>query len=235
MSEVVEKLLAVQDVDMRIREIEKELKDIPARKDLELTRLNEHKEALEKAEADLKSAQAEVNQMELETSTRKEKISKLRAQQFELKTNEQFRAMEDEIKGAEKEISEIEDREIELMDAVESARSALAERAAALKEEEAAVKDDIAVFDERASALEHELSGCREERERAVEGIQAEWLSYYGRILERRNDRVLVPLESGVCGGCHMTLPPSVHHATRRQDDEMVVCDYCGRLLYSAS
>jgi predicted nucleic acid-binding Zn-ribbon protein len=232
MSDLIDKLLTVQDIDVRIREIEKELEDIPARKEQELTRLHEHKDALAEAEEKLKAAQAEVNRLELETSSRNEKINKLRQQQFELKTNEQFKAMDAEIEGVKAEISKIEDQELALMDEVEEARKFVTEKSGALKEEEEAVETDIKVFDERASELEQEIESCRAEREEAAEGMNPEWMSYYVRVMEHRKDRALVPLESGVCGGCHMTLPPSLHHATRRRDEEMVVCNYCGRLLY---
>lgn len=232
MSDLIEKLLVVQDIDIRIREIETELKDIPQRKQQELTRLNEHKDALQAAQDGLKKAQSEVNQLELETGSRKDKINKLRQQQFDLKTNEQFKIMDMEIDAVKADISKIEDRELVLMGEVELAREFVKNRSEALKEEEAAVEADIKVFDERAADLEQEVVVCRQQRDEAAEGLNAEWLSHYTRVMEYRKDRALVLLESGVCGGCHMTLPPSLHHATRRRNDEMVVCNYCGRLLY---
>jgi len=47
----VEKLLAVQEHDCRIRELEKQIRDIPARKQEEERRLQQHREALAQAEA----------------------------------------------------------------------------------------------------------------------------------------------------------------------------------------
>ena len=46
-----------------------------------------------------------------------------------------------------------------------------------------------------------------------------------------RKDRALVALEDGVCGGCHMQLPPYVVHATKKHSS-IVLCEYCGRILY---
>jgi catechol 2,3-dioxygenase-like lactoylglutathione lyase family enzyme len=65
-----------------------------------------------------------------------------------------------------------------------------------------------------------------------AQGIDPSWMAHYMRIIARR-DRALAQLNDGICGGCHMKLPPSIHHATRRHDSNMVVCEYCGRLLYA--
>lgn len=228
----IEKLLTLQDIDIRIREIEKEMRDIPDRKEQEQTRLAEHKDALAKAEEDLKLAQANVQKLELESQSWHEKIDKLRQQQLELKTNKEFKAMDHEIASIKGKISGLEDDELVLMEKVEQARVDLKARADALAEEEAAVAADVAVLDERVSGLESELDESRGRREEAAVGIDNEWISYYDRVLSRKKDGALVKLNGGVCGGCHMTLPPAVLNATKRKD-EMVRCEYCGRLLYS--
>lgn len=233
MPTVIEKLLVVQDIDIRIRDIEQQLHDIPLRQEQEQSRLAEHKAALEAAEEKLKAAHAEVNRMELESESRKGQISKLRQQQLDLKTNKEFKAMNAEIAGVEAEIQRIEDCELELMQLVEEARAGVAAKRADLEVEEKAVLADVDVLQERAAELEEEVAGARAERAIAVAEIPADWLAHYERLMERGRDRGLVALQGGVCGGCHMKLPPSFHHATRRHDDEMVVCEYCSRLLYS--
>lgn len=228
----IERLLAVQDIDTRIREIEREMHDIPARQEQEQTRLNEHKEALEKAEGDLKLAQANVQKLELESESRHEKIGKLRQQQLELKTNKEFKAMEHEIAAIKEKISGLEDEELVLMENVELAKTDVKARSEALAEEAAAVAADVALLDERMGGLQDEIEDCRKRRDEAAVGIDEEWISYYDKVWERRKDGALVELVGGVCGGCHMKLPPAVQNATKRKD-EMVRCEWCGRLLYS--
>jgi predicted nucleic acid-binding Zn-ribbon protein len=232
MPTVIEKLLVVQDIDIRIRDIEQRLQDIPRRQEQEQTRLADHKAALAAAEEKLKAARADVSRMELESESRKAKITKLRQQQFELKTNKEFKTMEAEIEAVEAEIRKIEDQELELMEQVEAARAGVAQKKADLDVEEQAVQADVRVLQERAGEIEQELARCRAEREIAVTDVAPDWLAHYERLMVRGRDRALVALEGGVCGGCHMKLPPSFHHATRRHDNEMVVCEYCSRLLY---
>jgi predicted nucleic acid-binding Zn-ribbon protein len=226
----IEALLALQEHDRRISEIEQQLRDIPARKELELKRLDEHKQALESVREKLKAKLSEIKQIELDVENQRERISKFRQQQLEIKTNKEFRAVESEIKTAEDQIRGFEDGELVVMEELEALREDSKVREADLAAEEKAVQADVAAFDERAVALEEDLAAEREARERAVAPVDREWLERYDIIRRRRPDAV-VRLENGVCGGCHMRLPPAALHDTRRQDT-MTVCDFCGRLLH---
>jgi len=228
---VIDELLAVQERDLRILRIDKELEDIPARKENELTRLNEHKEALKAAEEALKLSQAKVKELELATSAKQEQIAKLRAQQLQLKTNREFKAMELEIKALEDAIRGVEDRELALMEEVESAVKDVAERRRDLEVEDAAVQEDITDLDERSATLASELEDERVAREVAASTVDSAWLGRYDSIFRSKQGNALVQVKNGVCGGCHMQLPPYVAHDARKQL-AMVSCDFCGRLLY---
>lgn len=227
---IIDQLLIVQEFDCRIREIEKELEDIPHRKEEEKKRLEAHRQALAKAEQDLKSKQAEIKRFELESQARQENITKLRRQQYEIKTNKEFKVLEDEIKAIQKDIAGLEDRELGIMEAVEDAAGDVKARAHDLKAEDAAVQGDIQAWDGRIARIETELKDLSARRAKSVEGIPQPWLSHYEKVLTRR-DKALVPVEDGVCGGCHMRVTPSVANNARKQTS-VVTCDYCARMLY---
>jgi predicted nucleic acid-binding Zn-ribbon protein len=227
----IDRLLAVQDLDCRLRDLRREMADIPARQQEERSRLAEHEANVAEAEQALKAEQANIKQLEVEIESRREKIAKLRQQQMQLKSNDEFRAMEHQIASVGKEIGELEDSELVLMESVEGARGVVAERRRELGAEAAAVEEDVDLLNQRLAAIREEAAGLEQQRAGAVDGIDAEWLTRYERILERR-DRAIVALEGGVCGGCHMKLPPSVLQNVKRSEG-MVACEHCGRLLYS--
>ena len=225
-----EDLLQLQDIDIRIRDASRELKDIPARQSLEQDRLEEHRKQVAEAEESLKAKQAEIHQQQLESDARSEKISKLRQQQLQLKTNKEFKAMDSEIANVQGEISEIEDSELVLMEELESARAIVREKKAALEQEDAAVREDVTALDSRAAGIEEELAKFQAIREDAAAKIEKEWLTRYEIVMTRR-DAALVKLTGGICGGCHMKLPPSVKHDSRKLPGK-TSCPYCGRLVY---
>ena len=230
MTSTVEKLLALQQIDSRIREIERELKNIPARKKDEEDRLSAHRKEVADAEQKLKAAQTDIKKLDLENAARSEKIGKFRQQQLELKTNREFKAIDTEIDAVKQEISGLEEQELVLMEEIEGARSRLAAKQQALVAEQTLVNDDIKRLDERAAQLGQEARELMTGREAAAREVEALWLTRYESVFKRK-DQALVPLKDGFCGGCHMKLPPSVAH-DRRRGDVMVTCNFCGRLVY---
>jgi uncharacterized protein len=226
----IEKLLLVQEHDLKIRDIQKTLQDIPATKSAESDRLESHRQALKEAEERVKHAQADVKKLELDCEAGRERITKYRQQQMQLKTNKEFQTMESEITGVRQQIAQVEDRELSAMEALEKARAEADAKKTALDAEDVLVRKDVADLDERLGSLEKRLKDLKDMRAKVAVGVDPEWLRTYERILTRR-DRAVVPLQQGMCGGCHMSQPPTIIHQARRRTT-LVSCLQCGRLVY---
>lgn len=227
---VIERLLIVQEHDIRIREMERELRDIPERKKIEKNRLNEHNKALAEAEQEMQARQSDIKKLELEAQSLHGKIATLRQQQLSLKTNKEFKTMDEEIKGVEEQIAGIEDKQLVLMEELEKAKAEVQMSKNALAEEDASVQVDSKTLDERTTAIQAKINAIKMLRDPIATEIPKEWMGIYQRIFSRK-DKALVSLDEGVCGGCHMKLPPAILHDTRKQD-MLVTCSYCGRMLY---
>lgn len=227
----IEKMLILQDHDLRIIRFEKELGDAPKRKQAIDALLDDHRQSLAKAREDFKAAQAEIKKSELEVESSRDKIRKYREQQIQLKSNQEFRAMEHEVAGVEKTIRQLEDRMIEMMETIEAAQNVVKEREAALKTEEVSVKREIDAIDQRGRDVQAELDKARAARSALAIGLDKARLQHYERIMKNKREKALVPVEHGACGSCHMKLPPYQVHEARKQTG-IVVCEYCGRMLY---
>lgn len=226
----VDKLLIVQGHDLKLREYERELKDIPDRKVKEETVLETNRRAVADAETSLKTAQSESKNLDVEVESFKEKINKLRTQQFQIKTNKEFKALEDEIKVYSEKIVSLEDRELVLMQVIEDRTAALAAAKVALVKKQEEVDSLKKQLDVRADSVRAELEGQRAMRSQAASLVDSAWLAEYDRILTRK-EPALVPLEDENCGGCHLKVTPSIVH-TAKARMEIVTCNYCGRLVY---
>ena len=55
--------------------------------------------------------------------------------------------------------------------------------------------------------------------------------SRYERLVKNKGDNVIVGVQHGVCGGCHMRLPTQIV-VTCQAQSELVGCINCGRILY---
>ncbi len=231
MTPLIEKLLIIQDHDLRIMKFEKELTDIPRRKAAIDALLDERRQAVLKAKDEFKGRQSEVKQAELEIETAREKIRKFREQQMQLKSNREFRAMEDEIAGVEKGIRQIEDRILSIMERADTAQGAIQQREGDLKGENESIKREIDGIEQRANDIKAELARVQGNRAKLAAEVDRTRLSQFERLFKNKRDKVLVAVENGTCGGCHMKLPPYVCHEAKKQTD-VVACGFCGRMLY---
>ncbi|HNR93273.1 MAG TPA: C4-type zinc ribbon domain-containing protein [Kiritimatiellia bacterium] len=233
MSTNMEKLLILQERDLKILKLKREARDIPARKAEIEGRLKSHQQAFDEATHNLKSHKTSIQQVEGEIEALNQKILKFREQQLQIKDNTAYKALEKEIFATRQEIRTAEDRELVLMEEMEDLKRVIAEKEKSLKDEQAIVQKDNARLDQRAQDIEAEIHRLESDRQDLTRDIEKPLLSRYERILKHVGDYALVPIEKGACGGCHMNLPPQVIHDTQKGMD-VLSCNFCGRILYWA-
>ena len=226
----IEILLEVQQFDSKIARIEGEMRDIPARKDEELTRMDEHKKALEVSNGNLQAKQSEIRQQELDVEALHEKIKKLRTQQLDIKTNREYTAIEHEVSALNKKISGFEDKELVMMVEMDAIKAAVSTKDAELAEEKKFVDEDVVLLDKRLEKMTSTLDDEKQKRALIAKDVDPEWIERYD-IIKSRKDIALVKLVDGTCRGCYMKLPPAAIHAVQKHD-KMTFCDFCGRMLY---
>ncbi len=231
MATTVEQLEALQGLDIRIMKLDKELQDIPAKKQELEAQNDKYRVAVDSAKSVVGEFQAKAKERELAAETQRNKILKLREQQLGLKTNKEFKAMEHEIQGLEDKISEIEDDELRVLEDADAGTSGLRDAEKTLAEAQERMGLEVAEQDTRKEEISTELATLSEKRRILAEQVDSWWLHRYQSIMDNKKDAALVRLEHGVCGGCNMKLPPHVVHDARK-GDHMVVCSYCARLLY---
>ncbi len=226
----IEILLKVQQFDTKIARIEGEMRDIPARKDEELTRMDEHKKALEAANDNLQAKQSEIRQQELDVEALNEKIKKLRTQQLDIKTNREYTAIEHEVAALNKKISGFEDKELVMMEDLDALNADVRIKDEELVAEKKFVDEDVVLLDKRLEKMISSLDDEQQKRALVAKDADPEWIERYD-IIKSRKDIALVKLIDGTCRGCYMKLPPAAIHAVQKHD-KMTFCDFCGRMLY---
>jgi len=230
-NDTLQKLLSLQECDVKIRRAENEERDIPARKKGLEERLAGHKQAVKEAQSRLKSHQAEIANLELEIASKRESIAKMRNQQFELRTNAEYKTMDSEIEAVQVKIAGIEDRQIAMMDGAELLKKNIQAAESELNIEAAEVQKDEAQMDERLAQAQSVLEQLRKRREELVATVaDRDWLTRYEQLFQRR-DCAIAAIQNGICSGCQMKVPPQTAHDAVK-DDRIVSCNYCGRLLY---
>lgn len=228
----VEQLLRIQECDLEIVRLQREMQDIPLRKQQMESALDAQKEGLAQAERKLLEVQTHIQRAESEIDAARQQIRKFRDQQLQIKSNDEYRALEKQIATALEQISALEDNELASMEEVERARGGVALQKAALDKQTARVQADVNEFMERSGGLDAELKAQQAERATRAADMDRDWLSRYERLFSRQHEAAVVVIEHGTCGHCHMRLAPSQIVEARRHD-QLVFCDFCGHILYA--
>lgn len=227
----ISQLLQLQQRDQLIRQLQKDLNDVPKMKAAAEMKLAGDKAAVAKAKEGVQQIEVKIKEVELDVKTRETSIKRLQDQQFETRKNDEFAALGHEIQRYEGEVSDLETKELELMEQLDAAKAALASAQSRLQDSETRVAADIATLDQRATVLQERLTATQAERAELASPVPEETLELYDRLFSKKGDAAVSPMENGSCGGCHMKGVMSTVQQLR-QDEHLVQCDNCGRILY---
>ncbi|HXF10633.1 MAG TPA: C4-type zinc ribbon domain-containing protein [Desulfuromonadaceae bacterium] len=231
MFELIEKLLVLQDRDRKIHRVQQELAHIsPEREGLKAKAASTQSQ-LEAAKNRVKQVESERKRLELDVEAKKSLIEKYANQQLQTRKNEEYRALAHEIDGCKADITKIEDKEIELMEQAESAQKDVGRATIEANEARKLVEGQITQLNQREENLKKELAELQNGRNDLAAAVEDVTRSRYERLLKSKGDNVVVGVNHGVCGGCHMKLTAQVLVSCKSQR-EIVPCPNCGRLLY---
>ena len=136
-------LLSLQERDLRLQDLRKELERIPKQQDLAKQRLAAHEKAVADAKAAVQENEVAIKGVELDIGARKESISRLKTQQFETKKNEEYQALGVKVAHYGEEIDDLETRELELMERGDQLKSLLAEAETAYGRTKGGVDEEV--------------------------------------------------------------------------------------------
>jgi hypothetical protein len=231
MLETIEKLLILQDRDRKIRRVQGELAHIEPQRQMFKSKGADVQARLEAAKLRVKQAESDRKRLELDVEAKKQLIERYANQQLQTRKNEEYRALAHEIETCKAEITKIEDQEIELMEQGEQAQSDVARLNREADDTRKLIEDQVSKLGEREVNLRKELAELESNRTELAEAVDPGVRSRYERLTKSKGENVVVGVQHGVCGGCHMKLPAQILVACQ-QEQEIVSCTNCGRILY---
>jgi predicted nucleic acid-binding Zn-ribbon protein len=234
MIETIEKLLILQDRDRQLRRVEGELAHIEPQRQTLKAKAAAAQAGLENAKAQLKQLETERKSLELEVEAQKQLISKYANQQFQTRKNDEYRALAHEIENCKQVIFKTEDQEIVLMEQAEAVQKDLVRATQVLSQARQLADDQVANLNAREQNLLKELATLQANREELAAAAGESARSRYERLVRNKGESVVVGVQHGVCGGCHMRLPPQLLVMCQAEKD-LVSCSNCGRILYYTS
>lgn len=232
MQQEVEALLALQQDDLKIREIERQMRAL----DPQLAELDKRRDqaaaalaraqtlvlAEEKKQRELQGRLAQHKQMQERNLHQLEDVKRMREATAATAQVESTRRLMAE---DESELAIIGRRIAEMNAAVTSSKQILAD----VEHEQQETRPEI---ESKRSALESQLEDAKKDRDARAQGVSRPMLGKYDRIRGKR-EQALYPLRGGSCGHCD-TAVPMQRRNVMSGTGQIEVCEACGVLLYAS-
>ena len=231
MQQEVEALLALQQDDLKIREIDDQMRaldpqlaELDKRRDqaaAALARAQTLVQAEEKKQRELQARLAQHKQMQERNLHQLEDVKRMREATAATTQVESTRRLMAE---DESELAIIGRRIAEMSTAVANAKLALA----AVEQEQQETRPEI---ESKRSALESQLDDAKKDRDGRAVAVSRPMLGKYDRIRGKRT-MALYALRGGSCGNCDTSVPLQRRNMMSGTG-QIEVCEACGVLLYA--
>jgi predicted nucleic acid-binding Zn-ribbon protein len=232
MSPDLQRLVDLQRLESAIADAKTKIAAHPQRLADADTQLAAATQLLESAQHRLKDNQEARRALDKDTALYQGRLSKFRDQQSAVKTNKEYQALGHEIETAQRDLGGVEEKMIERMveaDALSADVKAAEAVFAAKKKEIEAQKKEMAT---ELAGVEATLKSATAERASLLTQIDQRLVSTFEQVARvRKGVAVTTATRDGLCSVCHVRLRPQVFQLIR-QNDTIVQCDSCQRILY---
>lgn len=227
----IEQLVALQKVDDHIYGIKAELKNAPQ----EVEGLQQRFDVLEEQRNRLLDKLTHLKDQEKRLGTEIEddslRIKKSKSKLMLVGNTKEYHAMMREMDNMEKMNRSREEEKLALAEELQRQTEAMTE----MDERYTTLKADLeakkASLEARLTEAGAGLADLESQRNAAGKEVPPPVLSRYEFIRQRLENPVIVPVDKGVCSGCHISIPPQ-SYIELQKGTQILSCPNCQRLIY---
>ena len=232
MSPELERLIRLQQVDTTIEEARRRVAAHPERLAEADARLSEATERVDSARQRLKDSHDARRALEKDAAVFQTRVTKYKDQLLEVKTNREYQALQHEIATAHTDLGAVEEKELERMLEADALAAEVAQAEAALVAQKKAVEGEKAALAAELVAVETTLAGAESQRTRLLAETEPRLVALFEQVAKVRKGIALsAATRDGACSVCHVRMRPVMFQQVR-QNDSIIQCEYCQRILY---
>ena len=226
------KLLDLQDIDAKLRELEiskkiypkqmEELEKATEKNRMELEEIKNRKEEHEKRQRQLTR---DIESSNANLSERQKRLTIVQS-------NKEYDAIQHEIESAKNKVEEYETEILEVMETLDTLNTELEKKTS---EFEALFKENskkIAEIKDKNESIEIDVDRAQAKKRETLQSISKTILNKYERLSKRKKGLTVAPVSQRrlSCGGCHKVIPPQKIMEIKRQN-KLINCEICGAIL----
>ncbi|MFW5488081.1 MAG: zinc ribbon domain-containing protein [Desulfovibrio sp.] len=227
----IEQLVVLQKLDGEILVLEQEIDNAPK----ELKELEERYGAAQTQQEQIVEKIGILKEQQKRLGTEIEddavKIKKSKSKLMMASNTREYHAMMREMDNMEKLNRLREEENVTLTEEIARQEDMLTQMDSNGSSLEDELKEHRASLDVRIGKAQKALNELMKNRAVSCEIIPKPILSRYEFIRSRLANPVIVPVESGICTGCHIAIPPQTYNELQR-GKQIHSCPNCQRLIY---
>ena len=236
MSPDLEKLITLQDIDVRIFDLTDRLNAIPAQREKLEAQFRQQAAEYLSLEDGIAVAKSERRRIEVDLAEYEQTHEKFKADLMRVRNQKEYQTIIREIDATQKSISALETEALQYMEKTEALEKEIAERAPEFAKHRAEVDATLASIAEESERIERQIADLRAERATIAEHVAPRMLAIYNRVAQTRKGRAMSEARgemggNGKCSACNMSLRPQIFSDIRRGND-IITCDNCARILF---
>jgi len=227
----IEQLVVLQKVDDEIVVLADELKRAPQQIEELEKRRQEIDHAAELIRDKIKYLLDQQKRLETEIEGDSVRLKKSKSKMMMVGNTKEYHAMMREMDNLEKQNRGREEEKTTVAEELTRQNSELKsidERTAELETELAAARETL---NARIQAAQASLDKLEDQRHEAGKAVPKPILQRYEFIRSRLKNPVIVPVEAGICSGCHIAIPPQ-SFIELQKGIQILSCPNCQRLIY---
>ncbi len=223
-------LLALQEVDMKIRALKARLTMLPNERAANEKRLAVVSAALKVKQDKLKATEVAIRNTESEIARLNDNVQKLQTNSALVKKNNEYQAMLAEIQHNKDKIGELETRLLGLMETVDAQRTEVREEEKQSAARIKSIKDELHELISFEKEIKEQGRALVAKSKEFATHVESSLLDRYTRLL-RDSGSPIVKLDGEICTNCSFKVTPQTRNACH--GGMIVNCDNCSHMLYS--
>lgn len=232
MSPDLDRLIALQQLDTTIDDARRRIAAHPERLADADARLSGARAQVDAAKGRLKENHDARRALEKDVAVFQGRVTKFKDQLSAVKTNREYQAIQHEIETATRDLGAVEEKVLECMMEADAIAADIKAAETVLAAQEKTVSAEKATLAGEMTTVEAAMAKASEAKAALLANIPAAVLALFEQVARARKGVALcTATRDGLCSVCHVRLRPQVFQQVR-QNDGIVQCDSCQRILY---
>lgn len=231
MKDLLDDLIALQEVELEIFKAEEGLRELPKEAAEIESIIMARKKSLDAADDEIASYEERKTPLEAELKENQSLLDAADARIKRIKTNKEYLALQREIDLAKKRKADIEEQVLTIMEKIEKKTSERDRIRASFDADRVILEEKTNRLHAQMKELEAVVAEYKGKDDHLRKIVDKSLLSRYDRIKQSKKGLAVVECSDGVCRGCHMHIQPQLFNELIR-GDKLINCPTCQRILY---